>query len=156
MGELRPRPPRVRFDGLVKLWAGDRQVICRAVNLSWSGALLRLPTTLIGGPAIRVQLLLPAPNRWVELAAVRVREIFVEARCAWGIRFLEAAPEVESALRRFVLGELADERVVPRGHPAAAKSEIELQTLYRQALAQLGRQQGMELHAQPRRPRSPP
>ncbi|MCA9670778.1 MAG: PilZ domain-containing protein [Myxococcales bacterium] len=102
--------PRVVYNGEAVVYAAERQLACRARDLSTSGMLIFPPARARPGLQMRIAFSFPGMGEQMVVQATLVREAMVEGHYAWGVRFDAMAPHMGTMLRTFV-------RRMMRGEP---------------------------------------
>lgn len=101
------RPPRVTFEGETIAYLDNRQLLCRAGNISITGMLIYAPNNQ-GRPGqfLRLVFTLPGLGEWVDADAVIIREALEQVQPAWGVQFLQVPSFFQPKLLAFINDQL--------------------------------------------------
>jgi len=98
--------PRIPFDGEIIVFSDDRQLMCRAVNLSAGGMEVRPAAAGHVGSRLRLLMALPGQDLWMDLDAELVRESASRGARSWALKFCRLPMPALAALGDFVLTSL--------------------------------------------------
>lgn len=94
--------PRTAFRGQAHVRAGDVDIVCQSVNLSFDGMLLISPVSAELGLPMHLKLFLAPLNKWGETDAVLMRQVRHDGQLGWGVRFSETTLFMGTVFRTFV------------------------------------------------------
>lgn len=97
-----PRAPRQEYSSGAVLFAGNRQLTCRLINIAASGVLLYAADELSRGTFLRINLTLPGVDQVLDVDGVVARTGTREGHILLGIRFLSRSEEFKTLLATFL------------------------------------------------------
>ena len=100
MGRERRSAPRVAFGGEVLALLPQRAVICKGINLSTGGMLIRPSSSVTGGAFLRVVFSLPDASG--KLQPIEAGTLVVREGGAWALKFVQLSPTALALIARFV------------------------------------------------------